>query len=562
MRYQTGTGALLVTDVGAAGGATPIGTFQATANGTGYSNGDLIIALSDNTWRNVTAGTTIGAPNTADLGTFGGSTDFEILLWRATAANGGLGYAVGDYLYEVFNTTSGGSSWYLNSGGIGAPPTAEREPASGSGSSGGTTQVTNFPATVATSSGLVDANTPRFTLASDDIDQLAPSPTATPYQINGAGPVLFGVLSRDRTTLTNIPSGVDITIGTGPTEAQLTASSSTGGLGSLESVTYDISDGAGGTTSTGNSGFAVIGRDDLVYPTANDAFSDENGITIGAANGNAIVTAVVGASSTNDPILLVSESVLEIPVTGDTGATADRPIAGGLITGATGFTVSPVTTFATITFEIAQDRLAQINTESETTAVATENEWLLIYTTDGTVPNPTIASELGQWASNGTTITISRSALEALRVFGNQDIAGAATAFSRSRMTIRQYQGAFPGPRIARNKPDLSWFLTGGTGANTAVQQSASVPVVLSANLNTDQQLVPANPSRVNVVIRNSTNQTVYVQYGSTAAQTTGGNYVYTIPASRFETDDFNGEIRVIAEAAATGEIVAREVVQ
>ncbi len=389
------------------------------------------------------------------------------------------------------------------------------------------------------------------------------SPTATPYQINGTGPILFGILSADGTTLANIPSGATVTIGTGPTEAQLTASSSTGGLGSLESVTYDISDGAGGTTSTGNSGFAVIGRDDLVYPTANDAFADENGITIGTANGNAIVTAVVGASSTNDPILLVSESVLEIPATGDTVATADRPIAGGLVTGATGFTVSPVTTFATITFEIAQDRLAQINTESETTAVATENEWLLIYTTDGTTPNPTIASELGQWASNGTTITISRSALEALRVFGNQDIAGAATAFSRSRMTIRQYQGAFPGPRVSRNKPDLSWFLTGGvTGANTAVQQSASAPVVLSANLNTDQQLVPANPSRVNVVIRNSTNQTVYVQYGSTAAQTTGGNYVYTIPAGRFEPDDFNGEIRVIAEAAATGEIVAREVTQ
>ncbi len=475
------------------------------------------------------------------------------------AAGGGVGYNAGDVLVlrqigtdppEWLNTTTNAV--------LAAAPT-NVEPVGGIA---GATQVTNFPATVATSSGLVDANTPRFTLASDDIDQLAPSPSATPYQINGAGPVLFGILSADGTTLANIPSGATVTIGTGPTEAQLTASSSTGGLGSLESVTYDISDGAGGTTSTGNSGFAVIGRDDLVYPTANDAFSDENGITIGTANGNAIVTAVVGASSTNDPILLVSESVLEIPVTGDTVATADRPIAGGLITGATGFTVSPVTTFATITFEIAQDRLAQINTESETTAVATENEWLLIYTTDGPVPNPTIASELGQWASNGTTITISRSALEALRVFGNQDIAGAATAFSRSRMTIRQYQGAFPGPRIARNKPDLSWFLTGGTGANTAVQQSASVPVVLSANLNVDQQLVPANPSRVNVVIRNSTNQTVYVQYGSTAAQTTGGNYVYTIPAGRFEPDDFNGEIRVIAESAATGEIVAREVVQ
>lgn len=205
MRYQSGTGALFVTDVGATGGATPIGTFQATANGTGYSNGDIIVTLSDGTWRNATTGATITSPNPADLGTFGGAVDFEIIIWQATAANAGLGYAAGDYLYEVFNTTTGGSSWYRNAGALAsAPPVNEREIPGGS---------------AATS-----------------------TPNATPYQIDGTGAVLYGTLSADRTQIESIPPGTTTTIGTGTGQAQITGSESSGTTSSAPIKAYQVND--------------------------------------------------------------------------------------------------------------------------------------------------------------------------------------------------------------------------------------------------------------------------------------------------------------------------------
>lgn len=132
-----GRAALIVTDVGAAAGVSSIGTFQANTNGAGYSTGDVLIALSDGTWTNVTTGSTIAAPPAGDLDAFGSQADLEINTWQATATNGGIGYTTGDYLYEVFNTSSGGSSWYLNGGAIAAPPANERTLSGSSASSSG-----------------------------------------------------------------------------------------------------------------------------------------------------------------------------------------------------------------------------------------------------------------------------------------------------------------------------------------------------------------------------------------------------------------------------------------
>lgn len=53
-------------------------------------------------------------------------------LWRATADNPGIGYDEGDYLREVFNLATGGSSWFRNGTPISPPPITERELASGS----------------------------------------------------------------------------------------------------------------------------------------------------------------------------------------------------------------------------------------------------------------------------------------------------------------------------------------------------------------------------------------------------------------------------------------------
>ncbi len=49
-------------------------------------------------------------------------------------------------------------------------------------------------------------------------------------------------------------------------------------------VTYDVSDGGGGTTSTGNNGFLKSG---VLYASQEDWVTESNALTIGTANGNA-----------------------------------------------------------------------------------------------------------------------------------------------------------------------------------------------------------------------------------------------------------------------------------
>ena len=287
----------LLGEIGSSSSVTSLGTFQATANGTGYSNGDIIVALSDGTWRNATTGATIAAPNPADLGTFGGAVDFEIILWRATAVNAGLGYAVGDYLYEVFNTTTGGTSWYRNGAALGGiPPEAEREIPGG----GSTTSIA----------------------------------TAIPYQIDGTGPVLYGTLSADRTQIESIPPGTTTTIGTGAGEAQLTGSESeSGGSGSIQKYTYTE---VGGTATLEAWGIAKDGltATTALYPTAYDALLQTNPLTVGVAAGNVDQPSITLAQTeTTAPFSIGSPIVIPIEYTiAQVTANFTQPAVGGNVT--------------------------------------------------------------------------------------------------------------------------------------------------------------------------------------------------------------------------------------
>lgn len=277
MRYESGTGALIVSDIGAAG-VSPAGTFQATTNGAGYSTNDLLVAFSDGSWRNITASTTITAPPPSDLTTFGGSIDYEVIIWEATATNGGLGYTTGDYLYEVFNTEVGASTWFFNGGSISTPPISERT-IPGGGSTSSDVNVSNLPATTATNAGPATSSTPRVVLA----DESAATPDIVAYQIGGTGTTLYGTLTSDRTAINSVPPGTITTVGTGPTDAQITGSAPSNGSsggGGIFRVQYDIVGGA-----ADNIGFAIPGGG--LYATEADAIQGANALTIGTGASNA-----------------------------------------------------------------------------------------------------------------------------------------------------------------------------------------------------------------------------------------------------------------------------------
>ena len=184
----------------------------------------------------------------------------------------------------------------------------------------GDAQENTNPLTVGTNTGNVD-------IASISL----PSASTTP-DVYG-----FSVL-YDTDTLTNQPGqqisltqiqpdGYPATplvqVGTGVGEARniraATGGETTGASGSIQPVTYDSSDGAGGAATTGVAGFLVAGGG--LYPTAADALANTNPITVApigtAAAGNAIQGTLVISTSTATG--LVPTDYIVIPNAGSNG---------------------------------------------------------------------------------------------------------------------------------------------------------------------------------------------------------------------------------------------------
>lgn len=277
-------------------------------------------------------------------------------------------------------------------------------------------------------------------------------------------------------------------------------------------------------------------------------------LAIGTGAGEVNITEIGTSAATTEaatPASFLQSTILEVPVQGDTAATANRPIVGQPLTSATGYTVNPTADYATIQISIDTARINQYNDVSQRGAVITENLYTALYTTDGSTPS--LSTLNGRFIGNEVEITLLASELSALRIVGNQD--PTSNGHNRAQLKISEYQGTYPGPLQQGSPPNLPDTVNGESAAQNSVVNAYTV-----ATLAASTQIAAANPNRTGLHVSNQTNGNFLIRNG-TAAGTAMGQWAYRITPSedRLLPVNFTGAVFGILEAGASGSGVVVE---